>query len=237
MIQTEVVMARPITRIVVAAAFGLIASSPAMSRPPDTWDGLMKVNAKAMQAAYLLPNADFRPYTKVLLQPAEIAFAKDWQRTFNSSASFGGRISDADVRDALDKGATRTNKIFSDAFSKAGYQVVAAPGPDVISIKPMIVNIRVAAPDVMTAGPSYSFSYDAGQATLGLEVRDSLSHQLLGMAADAQIAGDNGAAMRTSASNWSDFEDLVKTWARQSATGLGKLKELSPIDANGNLHR
>jgi hypothetical protein len=233
----EVIMARPITAILIAASMGLVASSPAMSRAPDTWDGLIKVKSPKMQAAYLLPNADFRGYKKVLLQPAEIAFAKNWVSDYNSSAGMGARISDADARDALDKGADRTNKIFSDAFTKAGYQLVTTTGPDVISIKPMIVNVRVAAPDVMSAGQSYTFSYDAGQATLALEVRDSISHQLLAMAADAQVMGDNGAGLRTSASNWGDFEDLVRIWAKDSADGLGKLKELSPVDADGNLNR
>jgi hypothetical protein len=41
---------------------------------PDTWDGLVEVKPKRMDAAYLLPGADFRSYTKVMIDPSEVAF-------------------------------------------------------------------------------------------------------------------------------------------------------------------
>lgn len=78
-----------------------------------------------------------------------------------------------------------------------------------------------------------TFTADARQATFVVEVRDSLTNQLLGRAIDQQLAGDTGAAMRTSASNWGDFEDLFKTWAKISVQGLSELKSLSPVDTSG----
>jgi|SRR5215203_3073895 len=236
-LQVEVIMTRPTFKLVMLATAAMVASSPAVSRPPDTWNGLMKIDSKNMQAAYLLPNADFRAYTKVLLEPAEVALAKDWLSNYNQSADLGSRISDSDARAEIVKANARTSQIFANAFQKAGYQVVTSAGADVVSIKPMILNVQVSAPDVMGAGRQYNFSPDAGQATLGLEVRDSVSRQLIGVAADSQIAGDNSGGLRTSASNIGDFTDLVATWAKQTAQGLTKLKAMSPIDAEGQPRR
>jgi len=227
-------MAARTVRLSILATLAIIASSPAVTRPPDTWNGLMRVKSAKMNAVYLLPKADFRTYTKVMLEPAEVAFDKGWVQDYNSSADMGGRISDSEVRQALTKSAARTDQLFSDAFQKAGYQLATAPGADVIAIKPMIVNVRVTAPDVNRSSMSNTYSYDAGQATLALEVRDSVSRQVIAVAADAEVAGDNGSALRNSVTNRGDFEDLVKNWARQTADGLGKIKAMSPIDGDGN---
>ena len=39
---------------------------------PENWDGLVEVKPKRMDAAYLLPGADFRSYTKVMIDPSEV---------------------------------------------------------------------------------------------------------------------------------------------------------------------
>ena len=40
-----------------------------------------------MDAAYVAPGADFRPYTKVMLDPPEVAFKKDWMRDVNDASA------------------------------------------------------------------------------------------------------------------------------------------------------
>jgi hypothetical protein len=57
----------------VLAATAAIAAT--VSLPPEL-AGLVKIDAKHVDEAYLLPGADFRPYTKVLIDPAEIAFRR-----------------------------------------------------------------------------------------------------------------------------------------------------------------
>ena len=55
-----------------AAALSLLAAgTPAGSAPPDNWDGLSKIQSKRFDAVYLLPGADFRAYTKVMLDPTD----------------------------------------------------------------------------------------------------------------------------------------------------------------------
>ena len=50
-----------------------------------SWDGLIEVRSKRMDAAFLLPGADFRPYTKVIVDPTQVAFRKDWLKDTNQN--------------------------------------------------------------------------------------------------------------------------------------------------------
>ncbi len=198
------------------------------AKPPADWDGLTQVKSKRFQLLYLQPGADFRDYTKVMIQPTEVAFHKNWARDHNSgSRSLSSRVSERDIQDAVKRGVSAANDIFTDAWSKGGYAIATAAAPDVISVKTGILHIRVSAPDQPSAGRSYSFANEAGSATFFVEVRDSMTGELLGRAVDQRLAGDNSTAWRTSVSNREDFRELVREWATASVRGMAELKSLS----------
>ena len=211
---------------------GVFLASPLVAaEPPATWDGLVQVESNRMDVVFLQPGADFRTYTKVMLDPTEIAFEKNWQRDYNRSTStLSGRVSDRDIQDAIRRAIVAANDIFEDAWTEGGYTVVSEPGPDVLRVRPGVLNIEVNAPDVMTAGRSRSFAPEAGEATYFVEVRDSLTGALLGRAADRRIVGDNIAAYRNSVTNRADFRQEVKRWAEITVRGMNELKARSPIN-------
>lgn len=221
--------------IAICAALCVIgtAAPPALAAPaaaPANWDGLTKVPSKRMDAVYLMPGADFRTYTKVMMDPTEIAFRKNWVRDYNRDAmSLDRRISDSEAQAILDKARTGFEEIFRKAYTDAGYQVVDAPGPDVLRLRTGVANLYASAPDLMTAGRSRTFSQDAGSATVIIEARDSQSGALLGRAVDGRTAGDTGPYIRNSVTNRSDFERLFEQWAKISINGLAELKAMSPI--------
>ena len=208
------------------AALMLVGADPVVAKsPPASWDGLVRVPSKKLDLVYLQPGADFRGYTKVMLDPTEVAFEKNWRRDYNNSTrNLGSRVSDQELQEAITQGVAAASDIFADAFTKGGYQIVSAPGPDVLRVTTGIVNIRVTAPDRPTAGRSYSFSNEAGSAALFVEARDSTTNALLGRAVDQRIIGDNFTAWRTSVSNRGDFRDMVKTWAETTVRGMAELR-------------
>ncbi|MBT2135650.1 DUF3313 family protein [Croceibacterium sp. LX-88] len=216
----------------VVAPLLLAAAVPLVAQPVDgNWDGLLEVKAKKMDKVYLLPNADFRTYTKVMIDPTEVSFKKNWQRDQNRDRlDLSNRVSDADARRILDEAQKGFDKYFAEAYTKAGFQVVQAPGPDVLHLSTAIINLDVTAPDVSTSARSRSFSRDAGEATLVLEVKDSVSGQVLGRAVDRQDTSDMGPYIRNSVTNAAAFEEVFKKWAERSAEGLTDLKELSPVN-------
>lgn len=222
-------------RILLASATALaIAATPlAAQEGQANWDGLVKVESKKLDQVYLLPQADFREYTKVLIEPTEVAFRKNWQRDQNRDRlDLANSVSDADARRILDDAQKGFQKYFTEAYTKDGYQVVTEAGPDVLRISTAIVNLDVAAPDTMSATRGRTFSRDAGEATLVLEARDSLTGELLGRAVDERETSDMGPYVRNSVTNAAAFEQVFSRWARDSADGLAELKSLSPIDAS-----
>jgi hypothetical protein len=197
---------------------------------PAEWDGLQRRSSKRLEYVYLLPGADFRAYHKVMLDPTQVAFEKDWQRDYNGTQRDPGRwIRDSDIEQAVREGGATATEIFSKAFAAGGYTIVTAPGPDVLRVSPAVVNIRVPAPQKMTAGRSTSYAYEAGAGTLLIEARDSVTGALLARGADPRLTGDSGSMMRrSSVSNRADFRRLVDRWAKQCVDGLNELRSLPP---------
>ena len=222
-------------RILLVGATALaIATTPlAAQEGQANWDGLVKVEAKKLDEVYLLPQADFRDYTKVLIDPTEVAFRKNWQRDQNRDRlDLSNRVSDADARRILDDAQKGFQKYFEEAYTRAGYQVVTAAGPDVLRLSTAIVNLDVTAPDTMSPNRGRTFSRDAGEATLVIEARDSLTGELLGRGLDQRETSDMGPYVRNSVTNAAAFEQVFRRWADASAAGLAELKELSPIDTS-----
>ena len=203
--------------------------------PPDTWDHLVRVKSKKLSAVYLLPGADFRGYNKVMMDPAQVAFRKNWVRDYNSSVrDLSRQISDEDAMKLADNMRAGALKMYTEVFQKAGYQIVTAPGADVLRIAPNILDLYMTAPEPMTAGRTRTYTVDAGEATLALEVHDSLTGALLGRAVDRRTAGSGGTYLSRASDvqNMADFERLYRQWAETSVKGLEELKARSPLVVN-----
>jgi hypothetical protein len=213
----------------IAAASLMAVAAPALAKAPAHWDGLVQVPSKRASLLYLQPGADFRGYSKVLIDPTEVAFRKNWQRDYNrDTRSLSSRVSDSDVQGVITKAVAAADDIFAQAWTKGGFTVVQEAGPDVLRIRTGVMNVHVSAPDRPTPGMK-TFSEEAGSATLFVEARDSLSGALLGRAVDQQVVGDSMALWRTSASNRADFRAVAEQWAAAMVRGVGELKSRSPI--------
>lgn len=208
----------------------LAVATPATAQAPATesWDGLVEVNARRLDSAFLAPGADFRPYTKVMIDEPEVAFRQNWLRDMNRSRSAGRRVTEEDAARIQQSVGASTVDVFSRAFTNAGFEVVTRPGPDVLDLRTAIVNLFVNAPDTMSAGRSTTFTTNAGEATLVLEARDSLTNALLARVVDRrETRGIPGPTNRVT--NTSEFRTLANDWARIAASRLGTLKEISPV--------
>jgi hypothetical protein len=218
-------------KVVLTVVLAMLLGTAIAEEAPASWDGLVEVKPKKMDLVYLLPGADFRPYTKVMVDPTEVAFRKDWLKEMNRpGTSLSRRVTEEDAAKILEAARSNFDDIFQEAFTKAGYAVVATPGPDVLRVSTGVLNLYLNAPDTMSAGRSRSFTANAGEATLVIEVRDSTTGALLGRVVDQRETRDSGGMqMATSASNLSDFRVLFKQWAATTAKGLDELKAQSPV--------
>ena len=221
---------RMIQTIVAALLIGSAGVTAQAASAPASWSGLVEVNARNLDSAFLLPGADFRPYTKVMLDEPEVAFRDNWLRSVNSgnASRTRGRVTEADAQRILETVSANTTDIFAQEFTRAGYTVVKTAGPDVLRVRIGVVNLFVNAPDTLSAGRSRSFTTNAGEATLIMELRDSQTRALLASVADRrQTQGIAGQA--TSISNTQEFQSLARRWARVASGGLVALKDASPV--------
>lgn len=203
------------------------------SASTDSWDGLVEVKGKRMDKVFVAPGADFRPYTKILLDQTEVAFDKDWQKNMNDTRSVSRKIDDTEAAKIMEAASSNFTDVWTKALEKAGYKVVTATGPDVLRVSPAIINLYINAPDQMEAGRVTSYTAEAGEATLVLEVRDSRTNALLGRVLDRREAGSSMTMQQTSrVTNRADFRMLFQQWASIAGKGLDELKELSPIPEN-----
>lgn len=195
-------------------------------------DGLVQIKSKNVDEAYLLPGADFSAYKKVILAPSEIAFQKNWLRQMNRDAgSLAERIDDQEARRILEAARSSFDEIWSHAFQAAGYQVVTQPGADVLKITPRVFDLYINAPDAVTASRRMVYTVETGEASLAVDVRDSLRGTLLGRASDRRTAGTNIGRLEwtTRVTNRSDFRRLFTQWATVAAEGLKELSSASPL--------
>ena len=230
-----------------AVAFGvsLIAGSAVVAAQAGNGaaasdaDGLVKVESKYFDDVYLRPGVDFRGYTGVMLSPTQVTFARDWMKDMNSNRIAlmqGTTVEDAEriaaeVRRGFDD-------VFAKAFKRAGYGIVAAPGPDVLGLSPRVIDLSINAPETVTLSlPSRVYTQNAGKATLALEVRDSTTGALLARVVDRRTAGDRGAfrssfMITTPVTNRGDFGRLFGVWSQGCIESLDELKAQSPVAMN-----
>ena len=218
-------------------ALGAVPSGPPpalaqSATPPAEWDGLVRVRNSRVDAAYLLPGADFREFTEIMIDEPEVAIDQRWLRDFNrGTRGASGRLTDSDVQRGIEAIRTGFSDAFTRRFSRAGYAVVTVPGPTVMRIRPAIINIQVSAPDVRTSARSRTAASDAGQATIVLELRDSVTNALLGRAVDSRRIGNTGFMQpRNSVTNRADFTREFERWADTAIQGLEALREKSPFN-------
>jgi hypothetical protein len=224
------------TRLAAAALLGL-ALFPASAQPARedvTAEGLVAVKSPKVERVWLLPGADFRPYKKVLLKNAEVAFQKNWLRNVNDTGtprlSSSGRVTEADALRILDAARAGFDKVWIQAFKAGGYEVVTAPGDDVLEVVPRVFDLYVNSPAGQRSGVKTSYTVEAGKAKLSMEVRDSRAGTLLGRLVDTRETLDSSMPTQaTSASNAAEFERLFGLWAGIAVKGIENLKAISPV--------
>ncbi len=174
---------------------------------------------------YAMPGASLGQYTKVGLLDCYVAFEKNWEQDYNSSASFGLRVS-ADDMDKIKKAlADEFRKVFTEELTEAGHEVVDRTGPDVLVIRPAIINLNVSAPDVRSSTFSEIVVRSAGSMTLYMELFDSETSAIFGRVIDAQADRDNIAERANSVTNKAAADRILRDWARELAGHLGAVEQ------------
>jgi hypothetical protein len=190
------------------------AQAKKQSLPEVTEDGLHLVPDSKLAIVYVEPGADLKPYRRVKLLDAYVAFKKNWDRDQRSAGTMI-RVSPRD----MDRIKNRMSEEFRDVFTKAleegGYPVVEETGDDVLLIRPAIVDLNPNAPDIPQAGNTRSYVNSAGDMTLYVELYDSQTGDMLAKALDKKVDGRHGDyyTWANSASNKAAAQQILNGWA------------------------
>lgn len=217
--------------ILAGVVISLALTSPplvqAKEAPPETTpEGLVLLKSTKSRISYVKPGATFTQYNRVAILDPLVEFEKDWQKDYNSSRrSLEGRVSDADVERMKAGLAAEFKKVFTDELqNKGGYQVVTTAAPDVLVLRPALLNVEVSAPDLMTAGINATVVRSAGQMTLFLELWDSSTNTLLARVMDAAADNDAFAKQANRVTNTQAADEILRSWAHELRGRLDEVK-------------
>jgi len=183
--------------------------------PETTKDGLVLQHHTELGAVYLKPGATLTAYNQVKILDCYVAFEKNWQRNYNDEQpGLQGRVSDQDMQKIKSEVAEGFKDSFTKKLDKAGYTVVETTGPDVLLIRPAIINLNVTAPDVLSAGISTNIVSSSGSMTLYAELYDSQTSAKIAEVLDSEEAGGSSFAhVANSVTNRAAFEQTIDKWA------------------------
>jgi len=191
--------------------------------PEVSHDGLHLLHGTKLRAVYMKPGANLDEYDKVALLACYVAFNKNWQRDYNDqSMDLANRVTDEDMKKIRETLSTEFNKVFTKVLEKGGHPVVTKSGAGVLIVQPAIVNLEVTAPDTM-APMDQSFSADAGQMTLYMQLYDGRTGDIIARVIDPEAAGDDTFEVRNSVTNLADAERVLTRWAEILNKHLGEL--------------
>lgn len=205
-------------------ALGAAILSGCASKEPSLteWDGLVLQPDTRLNAVFVRPGADIASFKNVLLDPVQISFASNWDPNRGRRAD---RLTSADIASLKSGLADLFRETFRAELARGGYPLVDEEGPDTLRVTPAIIDLIVTAPAATTGGRSRVYTANSGRMTLIVELRDSVTNEILARAVDAR-SGRGGAGMVTwtnSVTNTADARRAIGIWASALRRGLDGL--------------
>lgn len=222
-----------ITALCVGLAFVCPPGHAAKDPPPEvTKDGLHLYKQTKERLAYVRPGATFTRYKRVALLDCYVEFSKEWVNDYNSEQRDPSRqIRNSDLERAKKALQGDFKKIFTEELQQGGrYQVTDSGGPDVLVLRPALINIQVSAPDLMTPGRSTTYVQSAGTMTIYVELWDSASNTILARVIDGKVDPDLYGQRSSSVTNRAAADRMMRSWADELRNRLDLVrgKDVAP---------
>lgn len=219
-------------KLVVLAAAVFVAgcaSEPTIQTGPNaetTFDGLVRIDNARFAAAWIDPDIDLTQYSKII--PGGAAF--EFRNVQKTSAMVARRsnesefwISDADRQRLIDT----VSDVFTEELQRSKhFTLVEEAGPDTLIISGALHDIVSRVPPEHV-GRSEIWLRSVGEATLILELRDSLSNEVIYRAVERRAAESAGGQMvlANTATSWAEVRRWARRWAVSLREGLDSIHE------------
>jgi len=195
--------------------FACVRILDASEPPPEvSKDGLQLQKQTKQRLVYLKPGATFSPYHRVAILECYVEFRKNWARDYNSEhVELENQVTNNDIERMKSALSAEFKKVFVNELTKGGYQVVDTAAPDVLVLRPALVNVDPTAPDLMAANMERTVVRSAGQMTLYLELWDSTTNTILARVMDAEADQQPFAQPASRVTNTAAADTILKSWA------------------------
>jgi hypothetical protein len=205
------------------------ATEPSIQAGPNaetTFDGLVRIDNARFEGAWIDPDVDLKQYTKIIPGGAEFEF-RNVQKMSASAARRSNEqefwISDANKQRLIDT----VTEVFREELQKSeSFTVTEEPGPDALIVIGGLLDIvsQVPPEDV---GRSEVWLRSVGEATLVIELRDSLSNEVVYRAVERRAAENVGNQMirANTATTWAEVRRWARRWAVRLREGLDSVHQ------------
>ena len=208
-----------------ALVMGIAGETAAREATPAEWDGMKRVERAGLDAVYLREGVSLAKYKKVMLDPVEVSFDKNWDPKRTGSFIAGNnRVDTQRIRTDLAKLARDVTK--RELERKNGYPLVEDVGEDVLRIRAQIVDLYINAPDTMTPGER-SYVVSAGEMTLVADLYDSATNALIGHVIDRRRGLENGPRdfqIANRVTNTAEADRILSLWASRLRGALDQAR-------------
>ena len=187
---------------------------PTNHRRRSAKDGLQLQKHTKQRLVYLKPGATFSQYDRVAILECYVEFRKNWARDYNSEhRSLENQVTNQDIERMKSALSTEFKKVFVNELTRGGYQVVDSTAPDVLVLRPALVNVDATAPDLMTANMERTVVKSAGEMTFYPELWDSTTNTILARVMDAEADQQPFAQPANRVTNTAAADTILKSWA------------------------
>lgn len=203
-----------ISRLFIIALLNLpLSAAIAEEQQQSLGDDLEVVEKDRRSEVRAAQGIDWNVYTRVRLDRATVDFRKNWvrdqrQRSGNIIREDDEQRIKSDLADLFEEVLTR------ELVNEGGYAMAEDNDQDVMHFIPRIVNLDIVAPDRVRNHVGSAFTDSQGRMTIEMEIRDSLSGDLLATTRHYEEDPHKGyMEWTTSATNRRSARLMLMRWA------------------------
>ena len=206
--------------LLIGGLAGCAGTTPTIDTSPEakvTFDGLHEVKGARADEAWARPGTDLTQYSKIMLQGAGIEYRPGGESGRSSSSRSRGGPYEVTEQQKTKFRALVVSVFLEELAESEHFTLVDEAGPDVLLIRGAVLDVVSWVPPE-PIGRGAVFISKVGEATLVLELRDSITETVLVRAVDRRAADTHGfvgdMAKSSRATNQADVKRVVRFWAQ-----------------------
>ncbi len=192
----------------------------------SSYDGLVQVKKTGFRNVWVKPGTEAGSYNKILPVGVDFHYRDVPAGNRTAQARRSSSTSDFPIEENT---RARIEEIMAEIFLEElgdtdNFTLTDEPGPDVVLIIGGLYDVVSNVPPD-SIGRSNIYLSRVGQATLVLQIEDSMSREIIARVVDRRAADPAFAQRSSTVTNTAEFRHLARTWARILTKNIDKWYE------------